>query len=31
MYQTNDAARNALAKAKKRLVKPGPAPNQLSA
>jgi radical SAM superfamily enzyme YgiQ (UPF0313 family) len=31
MYQTNDAARSALAKANKRLVKPGSAPNQLSA
>jgi radical SAM superfamily enzyme YgiQ (UPF0313 family) len=31
MYQTNDAARSALAKANKRSVKPDPAPQQLPA
>jgi hypothetical protein len=31
MYQTNDAARSALAKAKKRSVKPDPAPQQIPA
>ena len=31
MYQTNEATRSALAKAKKRLVRADPAPQQLPA